>query len=116
MSRSDAERLKDARQYLSAVTSAFDEYGMDTIWASRERRQSLLLDLILFGEALGKIAAEVKSLAPRIPWAQISWTRNRLVHVYWLQEREFIARLIANELPSLGAELDRLAALLDRAD
>lgn len=113
MIRSYIERLTDAREYALAAISAVHEAGFDEVWRLRERRQSLLLDIVLIGEALAKISAEVKVTAPSLPWTEINGTRNRLIHVYWLHERDFISGLIANDLPLLVEHLDRLIGVLE---
>jgi uncharacterized protein with HEPN domain len=42
--------------------------------------------------------------------------RNRIVHSYWRVDPSIVVEVVARDLPVLRAEVERLAASLDRAD
>ena len=113
MNRTDLERIWDARLYVLAALEAARDGGFDAVWSSRVRGNSLILDVILIGEALAKVSPAVKVVASEIPWTEIAWTRNRLIHVYWLHERQFIEDLLERDLPPLLASLTKLRSLLE---
>lgn len=56
--------------------------GIDATWEIRERRQSLILNIILLGEALAKVSVQTRALGAQVPWRIINGTRNRLIHAY----------------------------------
>lgn len=112
MSRLDIARLRDARDRAADAYAIVSRVGAAAIWDSREARQSLLLDLIWIGEALGKVSDPVQSLAPGVPWRAINGLRNRLVHEYWLQDASIVQRMVADDLAPLIVALDDLVALL----
>ena len=71
MSRSDLERLRDARdfaQYALATHTACRR----TFWPNaRQPQHAALFDLVIMGETLNKVSAEVQKAAPDLPWRQI---------------------------------------------
>ena len=113
MNRTDLERLRDARRYVLAALEAAGDDGFEALWASRVRGHSLILDVILIGEAFGKVSPAVRVVAPEITLTEITWTRNRLTHVYWLHERQFVEDLIERDLPPLLASVTKLVSLLE---
>ena len=50
--------------------------------ADRQRRDALLWNFTVLGEAAGQLSAEVKDKFPDMPWQQPIRLRNRIVHGY----------------------------------
>ncbi|MGA0596405.1 DUF86 domain-containing protein [Enterovirga sp. CN4-39] len=86
--------------------------GWKAVWADPLTRQALILDVIVVGEALGKVSPAVQGLAPEIPWPAIRGMRNRLIHEYWLHDEHIIANAIANDFPSLISAVGDLIRLM----
>ena len=51
--------------------------------ADRQRRDALLWNFTVLGEAAGQLSDEVKDQFPDIAWQQPARLRNRIVHGYW---------------------------------
>jgi uncharacterized protein with HEPN domain len=51
--------------------------------SDRQRRDALLWNIAVFGEAAAQLPNELKANYPEIPWQQPSRLRNRIVHGYW---------------------------------
>ncbi|MGH3200372.1 MAG: HepT-like ribonuclease domain-containing protein, partial [Streptosporangiaceae bacterium] len=49
----------------------------------RQRRDALLWNFTVLGEAAGQLSTEVKERFPDIAWQQPIRLRNRIVHGYW---------------------------------
>lgn len=64
----------------------------------------------IVGEAAANISVETRMRAPRIPWAQITGMRNRLIHAYYDINRDIVWSTVQHDLSSLEAEL---VAILD---
>jgi uncharacterized protein with HEPN domain len=54
------------------------------------------------------IPKSLRQQHPQIPWPQIIGTRNRLVHGYDLVDYDIIWSTIAEDLPPLIAELEKI--------
>lgn len=114
MIRGDRERVDDAKVRVLALLDLAEAISMHSILERRDFRQSALYDLIVTGEALGRVAKDVQGLAPDIPWRDITDTRNRIVHNYWQVDLDLLNELIIRDLPVLAEALQRLELLLDR--
>jgi uncharacterized protein with HEPN domain len=55
----------------------------DEIAADRMRRDSLLWNYTVLGEAAALVSDETKSRFPDIPWRNPVRLRNRVIHGYW---------------------------------
>src|SRR4029453_19075559 len=58
--------------------------------ADRQRRDALLWNFTVLGEASGPLSAEVKDKFPDMPWQQPIRLRNRIVHGYWSIDLEVL--------------------------
>ncbi len=65
-----------------------------------DRRDSLLWNFTVLGEAANQVSAELKSRSPQLPWADASRTRNRIVHGYWSVDVQVLAAIARDDLPS----------------
>ena len=73
------EMIDAAEQAQHLVTG----YTADAIAADRMRRDSLLWNFTVLGEAAGLVSDETKARFPDIPWRNPVRLRNRVVHGYW---------------------------------
>jgi len=91
-----------------AYTRGFDQPGL---LADRMRYDATLRNLELIGEACTHVPADIRVLAPTVPWRQVVGTRNRLAHAYLGIDADTVWDIVANELPALR---DGLTALLTK--
>lgn len=114
MSRSDLDRLYDARTF--AQNAFFHATGLspDVLASALQPQHAALYALVVVGEALGKIPLELRNAAPNIQWNAISALRNHLVHAYWQIDLEIIADVVRNRLEPLVSELSRLIEMVER--
>ena len=104
MIRSDLERLQDARACaMMAIESAAD----------LTRYCAALFNIAIIGEALGYVAAEVRSLAQEMKWAAIKVVRKHIVHGYWQIRPCVILRLAHSDLPALVRMLVELTKRIE---
>jgi uncharacterized protein with HEPN domain len=116
MNRSDLDRLRDARDFAGYVRDDAGGLSGDVLAHAKQPQHAALFDLIVIGETLGKVSAEVRSAAPDLPWNSIINLRNIIVHSYWQIDLEIIANVIENDIDPLIAELTRLTAFVERMD
>ncbi len=114
MNRSDPDRLRDARDFARFARDNAGGLPADILADARQPQHAALYDLVIIGETLDKVSAEVKSAAPNVEWRKISNLRNILVHGYWQVDLEIIADVIQNRLDPLVIELDKLIAFVER--
>ena len=79
-------------------------------------KKSVIHDFLVLGEAASRIPAEVRDLAPDIPWRDMVAMRNRLIHACFRVELQIVFRAALVELPMLRWQLQALRDRLDTSD
>jgi uncharacterized protein with HEPN domain len=116
MTRSDLQRLRDARDFARIARDNAGGLSADVLADAYQPQHAALYGLTIVGEALNKVSPEVKSAAPDLEWREIVNLRNIIVHSNWQVDLEIIADIIANELEPLVDDLERLIAVVERAE
>jgi uncharacterized protein with HEPN domain len=116
MNRSDIDRLRDACDF--ARHAQYDAGGLSAVVLADAPQplHAALYDLIVIGETLNKVSAEVKSAAPNLGWKPIINMRNILVHAYWRVDLALVAEVIERRLDPLITELEQLIAFVERSE
>lgn len=116
MSRSDLDRLRDARDFTRHAQDNAGGLSAEALADARQPQHAALYDLVIIGETLNKVSAEVKTAAPDLPWKAIANLRNVVVHAYWQVDLETIAGIIESDLEPLVQQLDQLIAFVEGMD
>ena len=91
--------------------------SVDELRADRLRRDAVLWNLTVLGEAAAQLSPELKDRFPEVAWRQASRLRNRLVHGYWSIDLDVVHATAREQLPAFTSDLRRvLAALSDGPD
>lgn len=105
--RRDVERLRDTLDAIAAIerhTAAgrenFDRDELVRVWC--------LKHIEIAGEALSRLSKEFKASHPELPWRQGTAMRNQLVHGYFQIDWNQVWNVVANDLPGLKHEVERL--------
>jgi len=109
MSRRDPQvRLKHMLDYArEAVDMAKGNAAEDL---DKDRKLALALTHLveLIGEAASQAPQEVREQYPNIPWPKVVGMRNRLIHGYDFVDYAILWDTIAEDLPPLIAELEKI--------
>lgn len=84
--------------------------------ADRVRRDALLWNFTVLGEAATQIPDDVKQRFPEVAWRQPSRLRNRIVHGYWSIDLEILHTTAPEQLPVFAAEMRRILRSLSAKD
>ena len=98
---------EQAQQLANGVT-------VSQLETDRQRRDALLWNFTVLGEAAGQLSAEVKDQFPDIAWQQPARLRNRIVHGYWSIDLEVLHTTAANQLPAFTDDLRRVLVTLSK--
>jgi uncharacterized protein with HEPN domain len=82
--------------------------------SNRQRRDALLWNFTVMGEAAAQLPDDLKTEFPEVPWQQPSRLRNRIVHGYWSIDLDILLTTAADHLPALAQQLRGLHAILDQ--
>lgn len=87
--------------------------GIEELKRDRQRRDALLWNFTVMGEAASQLTDEVKARFPDIPWAQPSKLRNRVIHGYWSIDLEILHTTAEDQLPAFVDQLRHALAVLE---
>jgi uncharacterized protein with HEPN domain len=89
--------------------------GVDVVGvaADRQRRDALLWNFTVLGEAAAQLDENVKGRFPEVPWAQPARLRNRIVHGYWSIDLEILHTTATDLLPTFVEGLRSVLAVLE---
>jgi uncharacterized protein with HEPN domain len=86
---------------------------VDGVAADRQRRDALLWNFTVLGEAAAQLDENVKGRFPEVPWAQPARLRNRIVHGYWSIDLEILHTTATDLLPTFVEGLRSVLAVLE---
>jgi len=73
--------------------------------ADRQRRDALLWNFTVLGEAAAQVSTDVKNRFPDVAWAQPTRLRNRILHGYWSIDLEILHTTATQSLPTFIEQL-----------
>jgi uncharacterized protein with HEPN domain len=107
--------LREYRLYINDIKQAIykiNDYtaGMyfDDFKSDLKTYDSVLHNLMVIGEAAGKIPEDIKEKNNHINWSGIIGMRNIIAHGYFKVDQDIIWITIKERLPELAEELENL--------
>ena len=104
MKRGDRERLDDIADAIRTIRAHAADRGSD----ERLRRDALLYNLLILGEAVKALGEETRARRPEIPWRQIAGLRDLLAHEYYRIDVAEIDSIIEHDLTPLQSAITAL--------
>jgi uncharacterized protein with HEPN domain len=101
--RRDALLLVEIIDSIERILQITASSPASEIEAAPDRRDSLLWNFTVLGEASNQVSAELKAQHPEVPWADAARTRNRIVHGYWSIDLDVLAAIASDDLPAFLA-------------
>jgi uncharacterized protein with HEPN domain len=101
------EFAQRALAYSQGLTAA-------TLTGEQMRYDAILRNIELIGEAATHVPAQVRGMAPDVPWQKIVGARNRVAHADLGIDAETVWNILDQQLPSLQAARRDLLARLPR--
>ena len=104
-------------QDMLACCTQIEEYtaglSRDNLVGSRLVYDAVLWNIAVLGEAANNVPEAVQEAHAEIPWADITGTRNRIVHGYGGIREEIVWEIVSGDIPNL---IPPLRALLQEAE
>jgi uncharacterized protein with HEPN domain len=89
------------------------ETSVGDLHDDRIRRDALLWNITVLGEAAGLVSQEIKDRFDDVPWRNPVRLRNRIVHGYWSIDLEIVHTTASDQLESFVGRLRQISALLE---
>lgn len=106
------EMIEAAEQAQSLVAGA----DVAALKADRQRRDALLWNFTVLGEAAAQLEDQVKRRFPTVEWARPAQLRNRVIHGYWSIDIEILHTTAMDQLPGFVEQLRAALAELEAED
>ena len=81
---------------------------VEDLAADRIRRDALLWNFTILGEASAQLSAALKQQFADVAWRQPARLRNRIVHGYWSIDLDIVHATAQEQLPGFAADLKRV--------
>ena len=103
-------QMIEAAEQASVLVAGIE---LANLQADRQRRDALLWNFTVLGEAAAQLDDQVKARFADIPWAQPARLRNRVVHGYWSIDLEILHTTATDLLPAFVDQLRAVLAVLE---
>ncbi|MDQ3106520.1 MAG: DUF86 domain-containing protein [Actinomycetota bacterium] len=103
-------------EMIEAATQAHDlvdGIGLAALDGDRTRRDALLWNFTVLGEAAAQLSDDVKARFPEVGWDQPLRLRNRIIHGYWSIDLEIVHTTATDLLPAFADDLRRVLDALE---
>ncbi len=107
--RSNQLYCRDILESGAAICSYVVGIDFDTFSKDRMRYSAVIREFEIIGEAVGKLAAELKQGFPDVPGQDIKDFRNLLSHEYFGVDLEIVWNATRHDLPILMEAVQKLA-------
>ncbi len=101
----------DASEQISSLVADVD---LQSLAADRQRRDALLWNFTVLGEAAAQLDESVKERFADIAWNRPAGLRNRIVHGYWSVDVEILHTTATELLPEFVAQLKAALTTLEK--
>ena len=85
--------------------------SFETFVSNEEKRDAIVRNLELIGEAAKHVPGDVRAEYPEVQWRQIAGLRDVLIHSYFGLELETLWDVVRREVPVL---LDQIEQILEQ--
>jgi len=106
---------KDRGNLLSVIDSCskirrflVDIWDADAFFADEKTFDAVLMNFVIIGESVARLAEELKEKESQIPWTKIKGLRNIVAHDYFGVDAEEVWQIIKNHLPGFENDIRQI--------
>ena len=114
--RRDVLLLEEMIQAAVQAVALVEGVAVEDLASDRIRRDALLWNFTVLGEAAAQLSAELKQEFAEVAWRQPARLRNRIVHGYWSIDLDVVHATAQEQLPGFTADLRRVLATVAAKD
>jgi uncharacterized protein with HEPN domain len=108
--RTDDLYLVDLLDAADAIGDSLRGISFDQFLGQKEKRDAVLWNLMIIGEASTRLSSQITDELPEVPWELIRGFRNRVVHGYFALKWPIVWQIAMDEVPRLRGHAESLLA------
>jgi uncharacterized protein with HEPN domain len=105
----DLVHLLDMLQRAQLIQEFTRDIDQDTFLKDVMRREAVIRQIEVIGEAVRRVSNEFRALHPEIPWQEITGMRSKLIHEYDRINLYLVWDTVMNDIPKL---IEQIAPLV----
>lgn len=109
--------MRDERLYLDDIIRASDLIGSflsgvsQEEWTDNEQlRSAVTYQLIVIGEAAGRVSQDLRTRHPEVPWSDVVGFRNLAVHAYFAVDPQIVWITAQADVPALAVAIAKIVS------
>ncbi len=110
--RSDKMFIEDLLTAISRIAEYIEGYNFDQFKQDYKTVDAVIRNFEIIGETSKKISDKIKDGNPEIPWQEMYYLRNRVMHEYFGIDYEIIWDVARNYLPENKRQIEKILRIL----
>ncbi|MGA2405335.1 MAG: DUF86 domain-containing protein [Bacteroidales bacterium] len=106
--RSDKLYLQDLLTAMNRIAEYIKGYNFDQFKQDYRTVDAVVRNFEIIGEAAKNVSDALKDQNPKIPWTEMYYLRNRVMHEYFGIDYEIIWDVAKNHLPENYLQIDKI--------
>jgi uncharacterized protein with HEPN domain len=108
MSSSPAEYLRHMLTEATYIVDRAAGLTSEAFLQDETLQRAFVRSIEIIGEAAKHVPDDFRQLHPQIEWRAMAGMRERLIHGYFGVDYELVSDVVANKVPDLRRELEKL--------
>ncbi len=114
--RRDSILLREIIEAAERIIGLTEALSADMLEADPDRRDALLWNFTVLGEAVGQLSKATRAAYPKVAWDDAVRVRNRIVHGYWSIDFDVLVSTAREDIPVLLVGVRTIEVPSEEAD
>jgi uncharacterized protein with HEPN domain len=106
--RSDKLYLEDLLTAMNRIAEYIEGHNFNQFKKDYKTVDEIVRNFEIIGEASKNVSDAIKNQNPEIPWNEMYYLRNRVMHEYFGIDYEIIWDVAKNHLPENSQQIDKI--------
>lgn len=112
--RTDQDCINDIQKAIYRISEYTVDITYSTFLQDIKTQDAVIRNLEIIGEATKKLSNKLRNYYSSVPWKSMAGLRDRLIHEYFGINIDIVWQIVAEELPRLSLQLEKIANELNQ--